>query len=208
MKRKTKKFWSLRYPIGVLIFLTVFIQACVIMIDENNFRGLTSTEAKYIKPLEDYSNKTLVENKKDLFLYEVSASELKLMIKNNKYSWIHLWRPYCTSQKCQNINYYTNIADKYKDLNFILVSESYDFQTIKKILIANNYTYYIYVLKDSIYGHKIIPAKKLFTDEITAGSNIKSNFLNDDFIFKDSNLIFATKELTEKICDSLLFNLK
>jgi hypothetical protein len=98
------------------------------------------------------------------------------------------------------------MADQYRinGLNFLLVSETYDRKEIKSVIDKNNFDRPVYVLQDSYFGHGLKSAKKKFL-EINNHLIQNPNFIYyDDFIFKDTLLIFACGEINKKLLDSVM----
>ncbi len=137
------------------IILILLIYACgIIRINENGYRDLTKSEKKLILP---FNGKDEIDNNGSKFIYEINISDIKSILKKNKFTWIHLWRPYCSSDYCQNINYFSDLEDKFinKDFHLLLISETYDISIIKDIVKKTRFIKPIYVLQDAYYGHKI-----------------------------------------------------
>ena len=132
------------------------------------------------------------------------------MLKKNKFTWIHLWRPYCSSDYCQSINYFSDLEDKFinKDFHLLLISETYDISIIKDIVKKTRFIKPIYVLQDAYYGHKIKKNRIKFVKEIDSNHLIlpKSGF--DNYVFKDTVLIFSSNEINTGIIDSLIIDQK
>jgi hypothetical protein len=140
------------------------------------------------------------------YLFEINSGDIRNCALISKFLWIHLWRPYCKADYCQNINYFSSMADQYRinGLNFLLVSETYDRKEIKSVIDKNNFDRPVYVLQDSYFGHGLKSAKKKFL-EINNHLIQNPNFIYyDDFIFKDTLLIFACGEINKKLLDSVM----
>lgn len=75
---------------------------------------------------------------------------------------------------------------------------------IKAAIDKNNFDRPIYVLQDSYFGHGLKSGKKKFL-EINNHLIQNSNLIySDDFIFKDTLLIFACTEINKKLLDSVM----
>jgi len=174
------------------------------MINENGFRALKYSDKDYFQPFNiDMVNKK-VNNKDSLVVYEINSKNIRESVSKNKYTWVHLWRPYCLSDFCQNINYFSDIADKKQGLSLLLISETYSVETIRSCVVKSDYNRSIFVLQDSYYGHKTRENRlKLYNDfKIDSLVSTKCGF--DDYLFKDTVLIFAGNLLNEHIIDSLM----
>ena len=188
----------------MIMIIIGMLQSCIIMINENSFRALKYSDKDYFQPFNiDMVNKK-VNNKDSLVVYEINSKNIKESASKNKYTWVHLWRPYCPSDFCQNINYFSDIADKKQGLSLLLISETYSVETIRSCVVKSDYNRSIFVLQDSYYGHKTRENRlKLYNDfKIDSLVSTKGNF--DDYLFKDTVLIFAGNLLNEHIIDSLM----
>jgi hypothetical protein len=176
------------------------------MINENNYRGLSKKDLNSIKSFEIKNIDKKVSYSDSCYIYEINSVNIRNCAMISKFLWIHLWRPYCKTDYCQNISYFSSIADQYRinGLNFLLISESYDLKEIKGLLEKNNFDRPVYVLQDSYFGHGLKSAKKKFL-EINNHLIQNPNFIyNDDFIFKDTLLIFACSVINKKLFDSVM----
>ena len=193
----------------IRLIIILLLSSCgIIMINKNNYRSLTESDKNRVRPfyIEIVSQK--VNNQEKLFLYEINTNDIKKYVRNQKYTWIHLWRPFCPNESCQNINYYLNIENSLKncDLQLLLISESYDFISIQNIVNNSFYDNPIYVLQDLYYGHKIRSNRMKFYSELMTEHSPKTRIGFDDYLFKDTVLIFIGDGLNEHIIDSLIMN--
>ncbi len=188
------------------IILTLLTGCGMILINENEYRNLTDADSSVLRPFNLEIVSQYVDNSSNLVLYEINTNDFGKLLRKQKYTWIHLWRPFCPSEVCQNINYYLNAANKLKhlDLEFLLVSESYDIYSIKNCLRNSFYNRPIYVLQDSYYGHKIRPTRLKFYREIVARPPLKTRIGFEDYLFEDTTLIFAGNGLDTGGIDSLI----
>ncbi|MFC2101315.1 hypothetical protein ACFLRZ_05745, partial [Bacteroidota bacterium] len=122
--------------------------------------------------------------------------------------WLHLWRPYCSSEYCRNIDYFTDIEKKYmlKDFKFFLISETYDVKDIIEKMKNVTYDKPILVLMDSYYGHSMRKNNIKLLDELDNKLSLERKYGYFDYLFKDTILIYAGRKITEKILDSLIVN--
>lgn len=189
-----------------MLFLFLFSSCGVIIINENNYRSLKVSEKRNIKPYKDnilYSNLAIEQ---DNYIYEINTNDIKTYLKKQKYTWIHLWRPFCSTDYCQNINYFSVLEDKYKkkELRLLLISETYDINIINNIVKENKYNKQIYVLQDAYYGHKIMKTRKKFIKEINNNNLKMSKYGFDNYFFKDTILIYSGNIINKEIIDSLI----
>ncbi len=190
----------------LVLFIFIFTSCGVILINENNYRSLTVSEKRKIKPYKDfllYSNSATEQNN---YLYEINTNNIKTHLKKQKYTWIHLWRPFCSADYCQNIDYFSVLEDKFKNkgLRLLLISETYDIGAITTILEENKFKKQVYILQDAYYGHKIMKNRKQFIQEIN-NNNLKiSKYGFDNYFFKDTLLIYSANVINKQIIDSLI----
>ena len=51
-------------------------------------------------------------SKEELKVYEINSKNIKTIILQNEYTWVHLWRPFCSAEYCQNIGVFQEIDDR------------------------------------------------------------------------------------------------
>ena len=190
------------------ILLAFSLHACVVMINENNYRGLDESEKEAVKPFNIDLLRVKVTNSDTLFLYEINSRNIHECTLKSTFTWVHLWKPYCKAEYCQDISYFSDIANKHNGdgLELLLISESYDFKSIQKCRNNSKYNRPVFVLQDSYYGHKKRANRlKLFND-LNQDNNIETKFGFDDFLFKDSIPIFIGNNLNAQQLDSLIKN--
>ncbi len=190
----------------ILIVMLLLTNCGIIIINENNYRSLTDSDKNLLRPFDIEIVSQKVNNTEQLYLYEINTNDIKNCVRIQKYTWVHLWRPFCPSESCQNINYYLNIENKLKNYNLqlLLISESYDLNSIEHIVKNSFYDKPIYVLQDLYFGHKIKLNRMKFYNELKTDSSPKTRIGFDDYLFKDSVLIFVGEGLNKHIIDSLI----
>jgi len=191
----------------VRLSIILLLTSCgIIMINENDYRSLTDSNKNLIRPFDIELLSEKANNNEQLFLYEINTNDIKNCIRKQKYTWVHLWRPFCPTESCQNINYYLNVENELKhyDFEFLLISETYDFNSIENAVKNSFYDKPIFVLQDLYYGHKIKPNRLKFYNEFKNEYSPKTRIGFDDYLFKDSVLIFVGDGLNEHRIDSLI----
>lgn len=193
---------------GLFLLLSLFfVSACgLVAINENDYRFLPAAFKGDIKPF-DLSVVTKKVNYHDsLYLYEINTPEIKAVLKKHQYVWLHIWRPYCEADYCQNISYFTQLVRRYQDRDFqlLLISEVYNPPTIKKVMAHSTFDKPVFVLQDAWYGHKIKKSYKLLFHQINNNPAIHSKRGFDEYLFKDSLLIYAGNKITARMLDSLV----
>ncbi|MDD4604328.1 MAG: hypothetical protein PHF97_11055 [Bacteroidales bacterium] len=93
---------------------------------------------------------------------------------------------------------------KEKDFLELLIATSFDFNAIKERLKNSSYTQPVFILSDSIYGHKQGKAMKLFASKIDNNSVLKKNEYFSEYLFCDTLLTVAAWNLTPQQIDSVL----
>ena len=178
------------------------------MINENNYRGLKESEKKFIKPFNIDLLSENVTKSDSLFLYEINSKYISECTLKSKYIWVHLWRPFCNTEYCQNINYFSNLAENYKGdgLELLMISESYDFKSIQNCIQNSNFNKTIFVLEDSYYGHKLRSNRLMLFNDFNKDNSIETKIGYSDYLFKDSTIIFIGNKLNSHLLDSLIHN--
>jgi hypothetical protein len=191
----------------IKIFLILILPGCgIILINENNYRNLKDADKSIIKPFDPEIVSVKVNNNQQLFIYEINTDDILNCANKHKFTWVHLWRPFCPHESCQNINYYLNIEKDFKtyDLELLLVSESYDLKLIENIVRKSDYDKPIFVLQDSCYGHKIRPNRLKFFRDFNTDITTEPRYGFDDYLLKDTVLIYAGEGLDNHKIDSLI----
>lgn len=163
------------------------LSGCLIMIGENDFRSLTTSEIDHILPYESAASIVAVDTTKRQVLYEITAADIMQHAKENAYTWMHLWRPWCPNDKCQNIGVFQETAEKYAGLSFFMVSQTYDFASIARITKQSDFTLPIYVLKDEKYGHKLTKGRELLAQDFSIEGG---RAFGDNLVYKKDSLIY------------------
>lgn len=195
-----------------LIFLIslIFFSCGIISfeINENGYRSLPAKDKALFKPFDAAIVTQQVDNLEDLQVYEINSQHVKAYSKQHKYLWVHLWRPYCKADYCTNIKFFSDAIANYpdEDIEVMLVSENYDLPQIKEVVKNSPYDKPIFVMDGGWFGSKTRANKKQFLAEINNNENlqVENNGLWDDYLFKDSVLIFAGDRMDYQKLDSLL----
>lgn len=190
-----------------LLFLFPLSSSCgIILINENNYRALKERDKKSIKPYDYNFSQTLRKEEEEVVVYEINSADIKEYLKHSKYTWIHLWRPFCKAEICQNINAFAELEKEYQHigLHLLFVSETYDMASIQKVVQNTGFKKNIFVLQDAYYGHKTRKNKVALLKEFNHGKFEATKYGVDDLLFKDTNLIFAEYHLSKKQIDSLI----
>jgi len=191
------------------LLMILLLGACgFIEINENGYRSIPKNEMEYIKPFDSTAVYKKINNSDRLNLYEINTADIKKCIKEHKYIWLHLWRPFCTSDYCQNVNYFINIENSFNNLDFklLLISETYEMKDIKMIVGHSSFNKPIFVLQDSYYGHKMKNNRIKLFKEINNHLSLTTNYGYDDYFFKDTLLIYAGYKISKETIDSLITN--
>lgn len=188
------------------IFIFLFLASCIsIKIGTNDYSFLKEEELKRVKDFEvstlssDFKNDSLVN------IYEIDHSIIQEnVLKNEKYTWIHFWRPYCSKEACVNINIYSNAAKKYDNLKLLLTSQTYDFPQIQGTFELTNFPLPIFVIKNSSYSEKMKEAKREITSKLISKEVlVDEELFADDILFYGNKLIYVGDSLDYKL-DSII----
>lgn len=93
---------------------------------------------------------------------------------------------------------------KSKDVQTILISNSYNIKDLQSVLSHSNSNCPIFVLQNSIYGEKQGRAFKKFAMELDNNSIFKDKKSADNFIFKDTLLIESVWDINAAKIDSII----
>ena len=190
-----------------LLLVLILLSSCVIEINENGYSSLTDASKKHIRPFSMELLNHTQSYKDSIFIYEISSRDIKQIIKRNKYTWIHFWAPYCSAKSCINVtSIMDEVKEKEKDKGFIdlLVATSFDLEAIQSRLKTSNFTQPVFILSDSLYGHKQGKAMRVFATEIDNNSLLKKNQRFGDYLFCDTLLKIASWNLTPQQIDSVI----
>ena len=189
-----------------VVFILLFLSACIIQfeIGENDYRSLTETQRERIMKAHPETLPRKIREADPLKLYEINTDGIKEFASRSELTWVHLWRPWCPNDHCVNIDYLERIHQPYKnrEVQFLMVSVSYDFRTIENIVSNTGFSYPILVLENARYGHKLKAARKEFLSELGLEEDDK---VGDDFIFADTTLVYNGNIESRNTLDSLIF---
>lgn len=196
----------------LLILLTIIALDSCISVNTNGYERLSANDLKHFKPYASEIAGFTKNDPADPVIYEINSIDLKKELKKNKYTWIHLWRPYCTAEACENINYPMNTAAK-NNIGYYLVATSYDLKAIKESIERTQYAKPVCILQNSYYkkaGSFNGKTKSLsqLSKEINNNPKLNSKYI-DEYFFKDTLLIYTGSPvnktlLNEHLVDSLL----
>lgn len=189
----------------ILIALTLMFSGCLIMINENNYRALNETHLKHYVPTNIETALIKRDTSEPLIISEINSNHIKTIAKQTEYVWVHLWRPFCSAESCQNLTYLEDWKTKSgKKISTLLVSENYQIGSIIKIINQSEYQHPVFVLENAYYGHKTRATRVKFSNELSNGKFNIGKYGEDDFVFKNGELIFAGNIISYHSLDSIL----
>lgn len=194
------------FHILLLLSLTFVIASCgLIQINESGYRSINYTKNLHIKAFEateKYDNFNQGDNK---FLFKINSENILATAKDNEYTWLHIWLPFCPNDNCQNIRPYKTLANKYesKGLKTLFTSATYDFKYIFKISGNANFNHPIYVLDGEYYGYKNKKIRQKLYQELNKEAKEDDYIFHDDYIFKGDSLVFMGK-VNDSIMDKII----
>jgi hypothetical protein len=168
------------------------------MINENNYRGLSSSELKRFKKVQLDSIPIWKCTGSTDFIYEIRADQICSIAKISEYLWVHLWRPSCHGPECHNVDYYFQMANEFEPfgLNLFMVADQYDIFFFHKLQPTMDHDCF-FVIDDSTYGHKIPEARRMFISQLINQNANDTTYRYNDFLFKNGALIFAGSDISE-----------
>ncbi len=190
---------------GIIILCLFFIlNSCIITLNDINYRYLNDKEKKHFVAYKPNNFDAKIDNSKDIFIEELTAENVRNMLKVHKFTCIELWSPYCKSEVCRSLNYYDDICADYKknDFKLITISRTYDFDYISKTIINSKYDKQMYVIKyNERYGNNIDKVHDRFVRDFTKKDfKLRMSY----YYFKDTTFIHADEFLNNQIMDSLI----
>lgn len=183
------------------------LQSCVISINESGYRFLTEKDKLNFKPFSMEVLEKTYNYKDSITIFEINSGDIKEIAKHHKFTWVVLWAPYCSSKDCKIMpDLMCNRFVKYrsKDVQTILISNSYNIKELQSVLAHSNSYCPIFVLQNSIYGEKQGRAFKKFAMELDNNSIFKDKKSADNFIFKDTLLIESVWDINAAKIDSII----
>ena len=194
-------------PIYYSILLLFFLSSCLVTINENDFRTLNKKDLTCIHSFYIDSTDVTRNQNTNLYLTEITGSDLKRCLKKYPYTWVYIWRPFCKGPNCKPLFYYEKIdrAVRAKGVKFMLISQLYDIKNIQRHIQRSTFDREIYVMKDKEYGHKLTPARLKLAQEIAPEYyGKKLPWMEDYLIFKGDTLIYQGGNVSASILDSVL----
>ncbi len=186
-----------------LIFLLSF-SGCLISINDVNYRYLTKKQRQHFVPFDSNTFDMYVNNSPDSFLVqEITADDLKKLIKLHEYTCVFIWPDWCGAEGCQNLHLYEDLEKAYlKDFRIIIVTPAYDYPEIRNILKQTEYHHQLYVVKyNPRYGNNILRVNDGFTYDLidTTFTGYRHNY----FMFKGDSLIYIGDFCNRHVLDSI-----
>jgi len=114
-----------------------------------------------------------------------------------KFVLVKRWRPFCSVQQLETIKLAHEMSLKNPNFQFILISETFDFERISHHVKNLNFKLPVFVYPSS-YGNKISKAREVFFSKITQDVEINTNIYSDYFFFVDSKLVLNIDTLSKK----------
>jgi hypothetical protein len=193
--------------IRLIILISVFYSLSSCSINGNEYSYLTNAEKSHFKPFSDSVKLNTNHSSDSIVIYEITPKDVKAITRQHKFTFVHLWAPYCKGNACQNV--FANLSAIYNnasqdDLSILLVSFSYSFKDIKHALEGSKFELPIFVLSNSYLGEQTGKAKKTFAREIDDNNLVPRNKFFVDYFFKDTTLIKACWNLTGFQIDSIV----
>jgi len=194
-----------KIEIGVIkIVLLIGFVSCQIQGLNINYKRLNESEKGYFVP---YNPELLFQKVNNdlgtLKIQQISSDTIKEILLRYPFVCYYSWVPYCSSSKCENLKFYSDLEERYKqwDLRFLIVNETYDIADIKQRVLTSGFDKQLYVIEHNKekYGENRNKVLRKFMKEINGTDQIYSY----QFYYK-SQLIYQGYECSENIIDSLV----
>jgi hypothetical protein len=186
------------------IILVFLFTSCIVQGLNVNYYKLSESEKLHFVPFNSANLfKTVNYDEQNLKVEEITSNNVKDVIQNHKFVCIYSWVPYCKNTSCENLNYYSNLEEKFKkwNLNFLIISETYDLEDIKLSHRTSEYNKQLYVIKydKANYGDQRKNVVTKFYNDIALTKRWSTYYF-----FYDAKLIFYSYNCTESLVDSLI----
>jgi len=204
VKKSGRHIWSILFN---KIFPLIILTSCTIAINENGHRFLTDQEKQFFRPFSMDAFKNPHSYKNSMVIYEISSRDIKQITRKYRFTWVHIWAPYCRGKNCNNvINLISEVfgREKSNDMMVLLVSNSYDLRDIKLSLKNADYTLPVFVISNSAYGYGQSKGQKQMALEMDNNTLLRHNEYFSDYFFRDTLLIKASWNVTLSQIDSLM----
>ena len=171
-----------------ILLIIIGLQSCVIRINDDGSREVTSHERISKFELKDLGKTKKYESEGTIQFQVIKGEDIKKARTGNKKTWVYVWGSWC--KPCiDKIPKLIEIGNKNKDLNILLVSEDYKIETLQKILFKNNYDKIPYILDSETYGTNTREKAKKLNQELCEGCEFEAGF--------PQNYLFNEKENVE-----------
>lgn len=183
-----------------LLALALF-PACI-TINENGYRNLSRKEKQQVLPFD--KNATGNKDSSGGFcLREIVADDVREVMKDHEYTWLHLWIPYCKAPSCRPPVYYEKVSKNAggREVQYLLISRIYDYRTVSGMVDRFSYKGPVYVVKHARYGRNMPGASERFAAELTKD---RSASFGAHLLFRKERLIYAGNDLSQATMDSVL----
>lgn len=193
-----------------LLFLSIVFTSCGILLSDkinlelggNDYQNLSKSQLSLIR---DYNDVDSVPMDTNRYLFETNAHDILKEAKQQKWLWVHFWKPWCPNDLCQDLSFFEFQRNKHKQdsLHFILLSATYNLQSIDTICRRSGYSAPVYVVENSKYGPKAIDGYHQMQGEMGVHLIFKDK-IADDILFHQGKLVYAGHIFHGAQLDSLL----
>ncbi|MGM0478279.1 MAG: hypothetical protein ACQERC_03570 [Bacteroidota bacterium] len=187
-----------------IILLAFLFQNCIaINIGQNGYSSLSESEKEQVLPFEQARFQEPGNHKENCNVFEINTANIKPLLEEQEYTWIHIWLPYCSNESCTNIAQYENIEKRNQShgLKLILASLTYDLENINKYVRAANFSNPVFVLQSSYYGTKLKDIRQKFHSEIHPEYAETGDVYYSDYLFAGDRLVYMGDEMNDSIVE-------
>tara|TARA_B100000508_G_scaffold140085_1_gene139935 strand:+ start:19295 stop:19891 length:597 start_codon:yes stop_codon:yes gene_type:complete len=185
------------------LLLTLLLTSCI-AINVNDYEFLNYAEKEYLRPYKASTDHEIGDNSACFKLYEINTPEVKSITRENEFTWVHIWLPFCPNESCQNIAQYEWLEKRHqsKGLNLAFISATYDIDDIIKIVQHSKFTKPVYVLQNSYYGRKNKKIRTKFHSEIDPNYEEEDPIFHSDYLFIKDSLVYFVNNMNDSIIES------
>ncbi len=188
----------------ITVILIVGFVSCQVQGLNINYKKLNESDKGCFVPFNRSQLFQKVNNDLEtLKIQQITSDTIKEILHRYPFVCYYSWVPYCSGSKCENLKFYSNLEERYKqwNLHFLIVSETYDIEDIKHRIVTSGFDKQLYVIEHNKekYGENRNKVLNKFMKEINGTNQIYSY----QFYYK-SQLIYQGYECSENIIDSLI----
>ena len=175
------------------------LSSCIsIAINSTNYKLLTEKEKSQFKAFEKRGPLKNFEQESPVNIYVVTTNNIETIIQEDELVWIHKWRPFCSAESCQIISPFEAKANK-MNVALAFITETADIEYIQKAVKVGSFNKPIYFGDFNFYGNGINKARQKMKADLLKNQTVAPLKYADDFLYKNSKLIYQGDGLIDSL---------